>query len=68
MDMKEMDFEAALNELEEIANKLEKGEVSLDESLELYARSFKLIKGCSKKLKAAKQRIISLSEAEENEQ
>lgn len=44
-------FEQAMERLEEISEILSTGEVSIDQSLELYAEGTKLIKLCSEKLK-----------------
>lgn len=60
-------FENALKELENITNELEKGDISLDKSIELFERGIKLSKICSEKLNNAKQKIISLDEAESEE-
>ena len=60
-------FENALKELENITIELEKGDISLDKSIELFERGIKLSKICSEKLNNAKQKIISLDEAESEE-
>lgn len=65
--MEEISFEEAIKELEEISNKLEVGEVTLEESLDYFQRGVELSKICSKQLKHAKQKIVSLSEAEKEE-
>ena len=41
-EISELSFEAALKRLEEIVRKLESGEASLDESIELYAEGDRL--------------------------
>ena len=51
-------FENALKELENITIELEKGDISLDKSIELFERGIKLSKICSEKLNNAKQNII----------
>lgn len=65
--MSTLSFEEALNRLEEITGKLESGEVSLEESVELFEKGIELSKICSKRLNDAKQKIISLEEAESGE-
>ena len=50
-------FEAALKRLEEIVRKLESGEASLDESIELYAEGDRLKQQCEARLQAAQARI-----------
>ena len=60
-----INFEKSLNELENIINKLENGECSLDESIKLFEQGVKHTDECRKALENAKQKIISLTEAEE---
>ncbi len=56
----EMSFEESLTELEEIADKLEKGQLSLDESLLLFENGIKLVRECNTKLKNARQNVEKL--------
>jgi exodeoxyribonuclease VII small subunit len=56
----EMSFEESLTELEGIADKLEKGQLSLDESLLLFENGIKLVRECNTKLKNAKQNVEKL--------
>jgi exodeoxyribonuclease VII small subunit len=58
----EMSFEEALAELEEIVEKLEKGQLSLDESLGLFEKGIKLVRECNDKLKSARQKVEKLIE------
>lgn len=60
-------YEQATKRLEEIVDKLEEGSLSLDESLSLYEEGIKLSEFCMKKLNTAKQKIISLNEAQNND-
>ena len=53
----ELSFEAALKRLEEIVRKLESGEASLDESIDLYTEGDRLKQQCEARLKAAQARI-----------
>ena len=50
-------FEQAMDRLEEISEILSAGDVSIDESLELYAEGTKLIKMCSEKIKDVSLKI-----------
>lgn len=50
-------FEQALRELQDIVNKLETGQVSLEEAIEMYERGVKLSKHCIQKLTQAELRI-----------
>jgi exodeoxyribonuclease VII small subunit len=52
-----MSFEAALKELEQIVSKLERGEVPLAESIEIYERGDALRKHCEELLKQADARV-----------
>jgi exodeoxyribonuclease VII small subunit len=54
-------FEAALAELEQIVDKLEKGAVSLDDSIKLYERGEALKKRCDELLKNAEMRIEKIT-------
>jgi exodeoxyribonuclease VII small subunit len=56
----EMNFEESLIELEGIADKLELGQLSLDESLFLFEKGIKLVRECNMKLKNAKQNVEKL--------
>lgn len=63
------DFEKSISELENIVAQLESGDITLDESIKLFERGTKLTNDCRKTLEIAKQKIITLTEAEEeNEQ
>jgi exodeoxyribonuclease VII small subunit len=53
----QLSFEAALKRLEEIVRKLESGEASLDQSIELYGEGDRLKQQCEARLKAAQARI-----------
>ena len=50
-------FEQAMDRLEEISQILSSAEVSIDQSIELYAEGTKLIKMCSEKLKTGSLKI-----------
>lgn len=66
---KELSFEEALEQLENIVRRLENEEVSLEESVNLYERGMKLSKYCTETLENAEQRIEKVNEKlnEENE-
>ncbi|HWH21787.1 MAG TPA: exodeoxyribonuclease VII small subunit [Allosphingosinicella sp.] len=55
--IQQLSFEAALKRLEEIVRKLESGEASLDESIELYAEGDRLKQQCEARLEAARAKI-----------
>jgi exodeoxyribonuclease VII small subunit len=60
-EISEMPFEAALAELEQIVDQLEKGAVALDESIRLYERGESLKKRCDELLKNAEMRIEKIT-------
>jgi len=57
-------FEEALAELEAIVNKLESGDISLDDAIAAYARGTELKQQCQKRLEEAQLKVeqIKLSE------
>ena len=57
-----VDFEASLEELEGLVERMEEGELSLEESLKTYERGIALSRACQKSLDTAEQRIQILSE------
>jgi exodeoxyribonuclease VII small subunit len=60
-DIATLPFEAALAELEQIVDQLEKGAVALDESIRLYERGEALKKRCDELLKNAEMRIEKIT-------
>jgi exodeoxyribonuclease VII small subunit len=59
-------FEAQLAELEKVVEKLEKGDLSLEESVTLFERGVHLSNACKKQLSTAESRIQVLLEPEED--
>ena len=55
--MEKKSFESSLKELETIVEKLEKGDLNLEESLKLYEKGIQLITYCSSQLEAAEKKI-----------
>jgi len=62
MDGTIKDFETALAELETIVKRLEEGDQTLEQSLELYERGVGLSRFCHAKLEEAERRIEVLTE------
>jgi exodeoxyribonuclease VII small subunit len=62
MDVNIKDFEAAITELESIIKKLEEGELTLEQSLELYERGVTLSRYCHGRIEQAEKRIEILTE------
>ena len=56
-DIKDLSFEDALSELENIVSKLERGDAPLEESIDVYERGALLKKHCEGKLKAAQLKV-----------
>ena len=65
--MKNMTYETAMAELKKLSDSLESGELSLDESLEVYANAVQLIKLCNKKLQDTQKQMTVLIENFEGE-
>jgi len=61
-DISNLNFEQAIKELTGIVNKIEQGEVPLQESLEQYERGMSLIQHCRTILKKAEERIEKISQ------
>jgi exodeoxyribonuclease VII small subunit len=59
-----MDFEKALKELEDIAVKLEEGDLSLDDSITQFEKGMHLAKFCREKLDDAERKIEILQKGE----
>lgn len=60
-------FEQSITELEQIAEKLESGGVTLDESLTLFEKGIKLSKSCQKMLDDAEKKVSILMTNENGE-
>ncbi len=55
------DFESALEELEKLVERMEKGELTLEESLRDFERGIELTRRCQQALQEAEQRVQMLS-------
>lgn len=55
-------FEEALSELEQLVTRLERGDISLEESLEAFERGVNLTRLCQKSLQEAEQKVQVLIE------
>ena len=60
MSNKEVKFEELIEKLEDITNKLEKEQLSLDESVKLFEEGMQISKECNSKLEDAEKRITIL--------
>jgi exodeoxyribonuclease VII small subunit len=61
-DGEDVDFEGALSRLEELVGELERGELSLENSLRTFEEGVRLVRRCSEQLKSAELRIRQLEE------
>lgn len=57
----ELTFEQAMQELEQVVGRLERGDVALDESITLYERGAELKKRCETKLKEAEEKVAAIT-------
>jgi len=61
------DFEASLKELEGLVERMERGDLTLEESLQSFERGVRLTRDCQRALREAEQKVEVLlgSEGEE---
>ena len=57
----EMSFEDAMRELEQVVSDLERGDVALELSINLYERGAELKKRCEAKLKEAEEKVAAIT-------
>ena len=55
-----LSFEESLEKLEEIVNRLENGNVQLDDAIEEFKNAMDLVKICNEKLEAAEESIAKI--------
>ena len=65
--MGEIKFEKAIQRLEKIVDDLEKGEMDIDKSLEIFEEGIKMSRVCSKKLNEAEAKIEKLTKDHKEE-
>lgn len=58
--MQDLSFEESLEKLEEIVNKLENGDVPLDEAIDEFNKAMQLVKVCNEKLNSAEEAIAKI--------
>lgn len=58
-----VDFEKTLQDLEALVERLEQGELSLEESLREFERGISLTRSCQQALRDAEQRVKTLTES-----
>ena len=62
----EIDFEKALAELEQLVETMEKGDLTLEESLKQFERGVSLTRACQKALAEAEQKVRILTRDNES--
>ena len=61
------DFEAAMAELEQLVERMERGDLTLEQSLEDFERGIALFRSCEQALKSAEQKVRILTERGDEE-
>ena len=64
MAAKRIKFEEAMQRLQEIVNKLESGEETLENSMKLFEEGAKLLRACTAQLDQAEQKVALLTAGE----
>ena len=64
---KELTFEESMEKLEEIANELEKNDLSLDESIKKFEEGMKISKYCKDIIDKAEKKITILVDGKEDD-
>ena len=67
MSVKKKNFEERIVEIDDIIEKLENGELSLDDSIKEYEKAIKLIKESEKLLEAAEGKLMKVLEKNSEE-
>ncbi|RAP49495.1 MAG: exodeoxyribonuclease VII small subunit [Methanosphaera sp. SHI613] len=60
--MEDLSFEESLEKLEEIVEKLEQGDVPLDDAIDEFNNAMQLVKVCDEKLTKAEESIAKIVE------
>ena len=65
--MSEIKFEKAMTRLESIVEELERGDLDIDKSLEIFEEGIKMSRLCSKKLNEAEAKIEKLAKGKKGD-
>ena len=65
--MSELKFEKAMTRLENIVDELERGDLDIDKSLEIFEEGIKMARLCTKKLNEAEAKIQKLTKDKKGE-
>ena len=63
----ELSFEQAMKRVEEIVSHLEKGDITLQESLSFFEEGAALLSACNRMLDEAEQKVLRLRKGENGE-
>lgn len=66
MEENNLRFEEAMQQLEEIVQKLEAGDAPLEDAIKLYQRGMELSAFCQSKLQNAEKQLISMIDSDGN--
>lgn len=61
------DFERSLEELESLVGRMEKGEMTLDESLQIFERGISLYRDCQRALEQAELQVRQLMDPNDSQ-
>ncbi len=61
-----MNFEKRISRMEDIVQKMESGELALEDSLKLFEEGVRLSRECQKELESAELKVQTLLGADEN--
>ena len=64
-DTKEYTLEQLFEQLDDIVEKLESGDASLEESFQLYQEGMKMLKNCSDKIDHVEKQVLIMEESGE---
>ena len=65
--LEKMTFEEAINELENLVESLDKGDISLDQAIAAYDRGSQLKDHCQKKLSEAKMKVETIQSSDNSD-
>lgn len=62
---KTIDFEDSLKQLESLVSNMEKGDLSLEDSLKAFEQGIEIVRHCEQALRTAEQRVAILQAGQE---
>lgn len=68
MSEETMQFEEAMNQLEQVVKQLETGDVPLEDAIELYKQGMQLSAFCQHKLQHAEEQFMTMMNDQDEEQ